>query len=355
MPATMRKSLLLFLALGMLASTGAAMTIPNPIHTPDPLQPGYFNRIVLIRHAEKGHGGTTIGPGPSPAQGQGDNGSDRPQRPPWGPPRGGGGRGGRGGGGQGGHGGPGGPGGPGGKMPNGLSDVGKERAQWIRTLFGASSEYNFGLIFAAPRDEVEKDTERTYATVAPLAKDLGLEINIECANAEASCIVSAIEQFAETSDADILISWKHFDLNIIATALGAPNAKQTYPGDRHPHSSLPLPILCLMLRHIFPLPVEPWKYRTRTVRVHGAEARWDRNDLIWIMQSGTIVEKRSMHCPGIDDERKDEGDPDLEVEEPRPQPQSSPVGAVPSWLGLLGRIGQVWRAQTRDLQGVSES
>jgi hypothetical protein len=108
------------------------MTMPKPMPEPDSLQPGYSNRIVLIRHAEKGHGGTTIGPGL--AHGQGDDGSDRSQRPPWGPPRGGGGRGGRGGGGQGGHGGPGGPGGPGGKMPNGLSDVGKERAQWIRTV-----------------------------------------------------------------------------------------------------------------------------------------------------------------------------------------------------------------------------
>ena len=26
---------------------------------------------------------------------------------------------------------------------------------------------------------------------------------------------------------------KHFDLNIIATALGAPNAKQTYPNERY--------------------------------------------------------------------------------------------------------------------------
>ncbi|GFZ46419.1 hypothetical protein JCM24511_04666 [Saitozyma sp. JCM 24511] len=262
MPTTIRKTLLLFLALGMLASTGAAMTLPKP----DSLQPGYSNRIVLIRHAEKCHGATTIGP--SLAQG-GDDGSDRPRRGPWGPPRGGGGRGGQ-----------------AEVVEAGLVEVGEVgEVDREAPLFGASSEYNFGLIFAAPRDEVEKDTERTYATVSPLAKDLGLEINIEC--------------------------WKHFDLNIIATALGAPNAKQTYPGDR--------------------------------------------NDLIWIMQSGAIVEKRSMHCPGIDDERKDEGDPDLEVEQPRPQPQSSPVGVVSSWLGLLGRVGAVWRAQTRELQGGSES
>ena len=45
-------------------------------------------------------------------------------------------------------------------------------------LFGNQSEFDFGLIFAAPRD-MPVETERTYATVAPLARDLGLEVNIK--------------------------------------------------------------------------------------------------------------------------------------------------------------------------------
>jgi hypothetical protein len=45
-------------------------------------------------------------------------------------------------------------------------------------LFGNHSEFDFGLIFAAPRD-MPVETERTYATVAPLARDLGLEVNIK--------------------------------------------------------------------------------------------------------------------------------------------------------------------------------
>jgi hypothetical protein len=32
------------------------------------------------------------------------------------------------------------------------------------------------------------------------------------------------------------------------------------------------------------------------------------------MQDRAIFEKRSMHCPILDDNRVDEGDPDLEVE-----------------------------------------
>lgn len=38
------------------------------------------------------------------------------------------------------------------------------------------------------------------------------------------------------------------------------------------------------------------------------------NDIIWIMQHREIVEKRSQHCPCLDDTRIDRGDPDLEVE-----------------------------------------
>ena len=34
------------------------------------------------------------------------------------------------------------------------------------------------------------------------------------------------------------------------------------------------------------------------------------------MQHGAIIEKRSMHCPELDDARIDEGDPDLIVEHP---------------------------------------
>jgi hypothetical protein len=50
------------------------------------------------------------------------------------------------------------------------------------------------------------------------------------------------------------------------------------------------------------------------------------------MQNGAIVEKRSMHCPELDDDRIDEGDPDLVVEEPS-------EGSV--WEGLKGVVVDV--------------
>ncbi|WVQ80887.1 hypothetical protein IAT38_002994 [Cryptococcus sp. DSM 104549] len=269
----------LLVTLVFLTSTTVVLSAPA-----DVVKPTYTNRIIFIRHAEKGF---------TPDQGMPDGVVDDkpprgpprgwwfwPGRPPWGPP-----------------GGPGGPGGPPGrggkrKFPNGLSDKGRERAQFLRTLFGKDSEYNFGQIFAAPWDAAQKEVERTYATVAPLAEDLGLEINIECANSDASCIKEKIEEFVQESDADILISWKHRDLNVIATALGAPNAKIHYPDER--------------------------------------------NDIIWIMQGGAIVEKRSQHCPKLDDDRVDEGDPDLVVEK--------------STKSIVAWVFDAWRAQRQASQ-----
>ena len=110
----------------------------------------YPNRIVLIRHGEKG-----FRPG-----------DVQVRRALWpGPP---------------------------GRFPSGLNDDGKKRAQWLRKvniesfirtmiddqLFANGTEFDFGLIFAAPREAETKETERTYATVAPLAQDLGLDIDI---------------------------------------------------------------------------------------------------------------------------------------------------------------------------------
>jgi hypothetical protein len=94
-----------FSLLAALALAGAALA--------SPVDKGYPNRIVFIRHAEKGC--ATL-PGD-------DTCGDMPRRPggewPGHPP-------------------PGGPGGPGGKeprkFPNGLSNKGKERAEYLRTV-----------------------------------------------------------------------------------------------------------------------------------------------------------------------------------------------------------------------------
>jgi hypothetical protein len=48
------------------------------------------------------------------------------------------------------------------------------------------------------------------------------------------------------------------------------------------------------------------------------------------MQDGRIVEKRSMHMPGLDDGHVDKGDSDLEVEEESEE------------KGLIGWIYATW-------------
>lgn len=124
-------------------------------------------------------------------------------------------------------------------------------------------------MFAAPRGP-DVVGERTYATVAPLAADLRLAVDIGCANEPAACVADAVHAFAQRSAQDVLVCWKHRELHVIAAALGAHNALTPYPDER--------------------------------------------NDVLWIMEGGAITEKRSMHMPGLDDGRVDDGDPDLEVE-----------------------------------------
>jgi hypothetical protein len=70
--------------------------------------------------------------------------------------------------------------------------------------------------------------------------------------------------------------------------LGAENASQSYPDERSVCPSQSKETLYSHDKH--------------------------RYDIVWIMQDRAIIEKRSMHCPILDDDRVDEGDPDLEVE-----------------------------------------
>jgi len=59
----------------------------------------------------------------------------------------------------------------------------------------------------------------------------------------------------------------------------------------------------------------------------------NRYDIVWIMQDGAIIEKRSMHCPILDDHRVDKGDPDLEVE---PLQYSWWWSVIGRWVGVFG-------------------
>ncbi|CAK7222162.1 hypothetical protein SCUCBS95973_004747 [Sporothrix curviconia] len=86
---------------------------------------------------------------------------------------------------------------------NGLNAEGLERAQCLRTLFGASGSFDIGYIMAQkPKSNGKR--KRPLDTVKPLAKDLGLAVDT---------------------------SWEHEELTNIAKALGVKKAP-SYPSDQ---------------------------------------------------------------------------------------------------------------------------
>ena len=120
-------------------------------------------------------------------------------------------------------------------------------------------------------------------------------------------------------------------MHVIATALGADNAKKHYPDERyvppkplsppifpipdsspHPHTQSLLP---LMAYSSDPVDVVSSPARRRIIESKVQRTDEGRYDIIWIFHHGQITEKRSMHCPGLDEGRVDEGDPDLIIEE----------------------------------------
>ncbi|KAL3482104.1 hypothetical protein BJX99DRAFT_217369 [Aspergillus californicus] len=111
----------------------------------------------------------------------------------------------------------------------GLSTQGEERAQCLREVFGASSEYNIGYIMAmTPKDDGKRN--RPYQTVLPLSEDLGLEVDISCDRDDPDCVKDAVDDY--DGDGNILICWEHDALTDIVEELGDDDAPE-YPSDRY--------------------------------------------------------------------------------------------------------------------------
>lgn len=141
---------------------------------------------------------------------------------------------------------------------NGLSTQGLERAQCLRTVFGASSEYNIGHIMAqTPLSSTSRHILRTkepcmarhdrflihflflhtggkrqrpYDTVEPLAEDLGLTVDVSCDRDDPGCVKDVVDGY--TGSGNILICWEHDALTDIVSDLGDKNAPD-YPDDRY--------------------------------------------------------------------------------------------------------------------------
>ncbi|QKX63754.1 uncharacterized protein TRUGW13939_10925 [Talaromyces rugulosus] len=111
----------------------------------------------------------------------------------------------------------------------GLSSVGAQRAQCLRSVFGASSQYNIGYILAqAYKSDGSRD--RPYETVEPLAEDLGLTVDTSCDRDDPKCVKDAVKDY--DGEGNILICWEHKALTDIVDKLGYDDAPD-YPDDSY--------------------------------------------------------------------------------------------------------------------------
>ncbi|KAG9253634.1 uncharacterized protein F5Z01DRAFT_657806 [Emericellopsis atlantica] len=109
----------------------------------------------------------------------------------------------------------------------GLSPQGVQRAQCLRSVFGAGSQYNIGHIMAQEYKASGK-RKRPYDTVLPLANDLGLTVDVSCDRDDEKCVADVVDDYKGSGN--ILICWEHDALNNIAEEIGAHDVKN-YPDD----------------------------------------------------------------------------------------------------------------------------
>ncbi|KAJ5218963.1 uncharacterized protein N7498_001062 [Penicillium cinerascens] len=114
------------------------------------------------------------------------------------------------------------------KNDQGLTPDGWRRAECLRDVFGADSEYNIQHIIAPPVMQ-NGEHRRPYMTVLPLAHDLGLQIDDHCTRKDPECVADAIRSYDGTGN--ILISWRHSNMDEIQELLGSENPVD-YPINR---------------------------------------------------------------------------------------------------------------------------
>ncbi|KAJ5736837.1 uncharacterized protein N7483_001962 [Penicillium malachiteum] len=110
-----------------------------------------------------------------------------------------------------------------------LTLEGLKRAQCLRQVFGAKSEYNIGYIMAPKMKSSNGGHGRAFKTVQPLAADLGLDVDMHCGRKNTDCVADAIRSYDGAGD--ILVSWRHTNMGQIQAALGSDEPVE-YPDDR---------------------------------------------------------------------------------------------------------------------------
>lgn len=73
------------------------------------------------------------------------------------------------------------------------------------------------------------DHRRSFDTVHPLAKDLGLSVDTSCKRNHAKCVAKHIKRY--DGEGDILVSWRHGRMTNIAERLGVEEPPE-YPYHR---------------------------------------------------------------------------------------------------------------------------
>ncbi|KAL5358040.1 hypothetical protein BJX96DRAFT_34071 [Aspergillus floccosus] len=111
---------------------------------------------------------------------------------------------------------------------DGLNADGFRRAQCLRDVFGAHSGHNIGYV-VAPQVSQRGKHRRSYETVLPLAKDLGLRVDTSCKSTQVRCAVRKLKRYRGSGN--ILIAWRHSQIKKIVRNLGYKDAPE-YPDDR---------------------------------------------------------------------------------------------------------------------------
>ncbi|KAJ5672259.1 hypothetical protein N7507_001386 [Penicillium longicatenatum] len=114
-----------------------------------------------------------------------------------------------------------------------LTYEGIMRAECLRDFFGADSGYNISYIMA-PAMEKNGEHGRALKTALPLAKDLGLEVDVHCGKQmgafELQCVADAARSY--DGPGNVLLVWRHKSMATIAKLLGVKHHVK-YPKKRY--------------------------------------------------------------------------------------------------------------------------
>ncbi|KXT11949.1 hypothetical protein AC579_1007 [Pseudocercospora musae] len=114
---------------------------------------------------------------------------------------------------------------------NGLNSQGMQRAQCLRNVFAANSNYNIEAILTQDYKS-DGSRKRPYDTVLPLSQDLGLTIDHSCDRDDSHCVHDRVKAL-KNLNGNVLVCWEHKALHDIVQALGDDDGDAPdYPSDR---------------------------------------------------------------------------------------------------------------------------